>query len=84
MTAEQINKLAAQAYRDLGYEVFTFRDGSQGVTRCPPKTIRLMNRFQELLYDVLEAEMLETSPDQSVAAADTRTPSDDRSEDNSR
>ena len=56
MTAEQIHVFAMRAYRDLGYGVVTFRDGSTGVLRCPTKTINLMNRFQELLIDALEAE----------------------------
>lgn len=63
MTPEQLTALATKAYRDLGYEVITWRDGSKGVLRCPSKTIKLMNRFQELLLAVIEDEALEAKAD---------------------
>lgn len=56
LTVELINKLAHQAYRDMGYEVVTFKDDSVGITKCPAKTIKLMNRFQELLYNVADPQ----------------------------
>lgn len=49
LTLEELGKLADRAYRDLGYEVVVFRNGSIGVLRCPAKTIRLMNRLLELV-----------------------------------
>lgn len=56
MTPENLSALATRAYRDLGYQVVTFRDGSKGVLKCPTKTINLVNRLQELVLDALEAE----------------------------
>lgn len=63
MTPDQLSALVTRAYRDLGYEVITFRDGSKGVTRCPTKTINLMNRFSELILDALEKERERTESD---------------------
>lgn len=56
MTPEQLSELASRAYRDLGYRVVTFRDGSKGVLKCPAKTINLMNRIQALILEALEGE----------------------------
>ena len=58
MNEDTVQRLLTQAYRDLGYEVITFRDGSRGVTRsrCPAKTINLMNRFATLVLDAAEKE----------------------------
>jgi len=56
MTPERVSALAGQAYRELGYRVHRFSDGTRGVLGCPSKTIALMNRFQELLITEIEGD----------------------------
>lgn len=55
MKPERVNALATEAYRLCGYKTIRFRDGSLGILRCPAKTIQLMQAFQDLLLNELEA-----------------------------
>lgn len=56
MKPERVSQLMTVAYRDLGYQVIPFRDGSKGVLKCPAKTVALMTKFAELICDELEKE----------------------------
>jgi hypothetical protein len=65
ISPERISELAAQAYRELGYRMMTFGDGTVGVLNCPAKTVRLMNAFQALLMDEVDPPPM-TDPDLQV------------------
>jgi hypothetical protein len=56
LTLAKLEMLVRRAYRDLGYQTITFRDGSIGVLKCPAKTINLMNHFSELIARELPSD----------------------------
>jgi len=56
LTPERIGELASLAYKLAGYEVLRMGDGTHAVSKCGPKTIDLMNKFQALLVNEISGE----------------------------